>query len=61
MFGFNDMVNCFMGRNYAGIINENFSTKSQLLYDKPIKSSFKTIISEMLIFFGLKNIFIIKF
>ena len=58
MFGFNDMVNCFMARNYAGIINENFSTKSQLLYDKPIKSSFKTIISEMLIFFWFKEIYL---
>ena len=55
MFGFNDMVNCFMGRNYEGIINEHFTIKTQQLYDEPIKSSLKTILSQVLIFFGLKK------
>lgn len=55
LFGFNDMVNCFMGRNYTGIINEHFTIKSQLLYDEPVKSSAKTILLEIFNFFGFKK------
>lgn len=54
-FGFNDMINCFMGRDHTGIVSEDFSTRIQQLYEKPLKSSVKRILLQILIFLGLKK------
>ena len=47
LFGFNDMANCYSGRKYNDIINQEFSTKIQENYLSPINSSLKNIFHEI--------------
>ena len=56
LFGFNDLVNCYLGRKYDEILNIEFSTKVQNNYVSPISTSFKTLIIELLDKIGIRNI-----
>ncbi len=56
LFGFNDLVNCYLGRKYDEILNIEFSSKVQDNYLSPIKTSLKTIVLQILEKIGLRNI-----
>ena len=47
LFGFNDLVNCYLGRNYDEILSDEFSTNIQKNYLSPIQTSLKTLLIEV--------------
>ena len=55
LFGFNDLVNCYLGRKYDEILNIEFSSKVQDNYLSPIKTSLKTLVIQILEKIGLRN------
>ena len=57
LFGFNDLVNCYLGRNYDEILSDEFSKNIQKNYLFPVKSSLKTLFIEILNKIGLRKVF----
>ena len=55
LFGFNDLVNCYLGRKYDEILNIEFSRKVQDNYLSPIRTSLKTIVIQILEKIGLRK------
>jgi len=56
LFGFNDLVNCYLGRKYDEILNPDFSTKVQNSYLSPVSTSIKILAIEFLDKIRIRNI-----
>ena len=56
LFGFNDLVNCYLGKQYDEILIEQFSKQIQDNYSSPVTSSLKTIFMEFLKKIKVKDI-----
>jgi len=55
VFGFNDMSNCFQGKNYDDIRLDIFHKKINKIYQNPIKESLKIIFFKVLDYLKLSN------